>query len=353
MPNNIHLQVADPCHENWNNMTSVEQGRYCQSCQKTVTDFSLMTDKEILNHLSKRDVDVCGRFTADQLDRTLIGEQKKKFSWAYVWNFVIATFLSTGFANAQANSLKQKKKESTYKPAIVRGDLYLGKSGVNATNVWEQKLSGQVLDSKTNQPLPFASVGFKNTLKQTVADVNGKFSIESDGDDIIIVISAVGYAEQEYTVSKNSSNNLTFYLELKPAFALGPETPMAKVELCLVGIAGGMVAYREVGIVEKTERRIIDLMPETIRKKEMTIYPNPQTAGGSVNISIVVKDAGDYAMEVLDEQGRIVHRQQIELHSKKETVSVATSALWSKGVYWVRLTGNDSKKIVHSKLMLK
>ncbi len=353
MPNNIHLQVADPCHENWNIMTASEQGRFCQSCQKTVTDFSMMTDKEILNHLSKRDADLCGRFTADQLDRTLIGEHKKKFSWAYVWNFVIATFLSTGFANAQTNSLKQKKKEPTYKPALVRGDLYLGKSGVNASNVWEQKLSGQVLDSKSNQPLPFAAIGFKNTLKQTVADVNGKFSIELDDDDIIIVISAIGYAEQEFTISKNSSNNMTFYLELMPAFVLGPEMPMAKAEFCLVGVAGGLVAYREVSIVEKTERKIVDWMPEVIRKKEMTVYPNPQIAGGSVNISIVVKDAGDYTMEILDEQGRIVYRRQIELLTKTETVTIATNVIWSKGVYWVRLTGNDSKKVVHSKLMLK
>ena len=353
MPNNIQLQVADPCHENWNAMTAVEQGRYCQSCQKTVTDFSMMTDKEILNHLSKRDADLCGRFTADQLDRTLIGEPKKKFSWAYVWNFVIATFLSTGFANAQTSSLKQKKKELTYKPAIVRGDIYLSKSGINASNVWEQTLVGQVLDSKTNQPLPFAAIGFKNTLTQTVADVNGKFKIESGSDEIIIVISAVGYAEQEYTISKNSSNSMTFYLDLKPAFALGPEMSMAKVETCLIVVAGGMVSYREVSIVEKTERRIIDLIPEVIRKKEMTIYPNPQIAGGSVNISVALKDAGDYSMEILDEQGRIVYRKQVEMHSKKETVSVTTNALWSKGVYWVRLTGNDSKKTVHSKFMLR
>jgi len=115
MSNNIHLQIADHCHENWNSMTASEQGRYCQSCQKTVTDFSMMTDKEILSHLSRRDADVCGRFTIDQLDRTLIGERKKKFSWAYVWNFVIATFLTVNYASAQQTPERSKKAVTTNK----------------------------------------------------------------------------------------------------------------------------------------------------------------------------------------------------------------------------------------------
>src|SRR4249919_861479 len=102
MPNNIYLQVADPCHENWNQMTATEQGRFCQSCQKTVTDFSMMSDKEILNHISKRNTDICGRFTNDQLSRPLIEDYKKRFSWSYIWNFVIAGFMTTGYANAQS-----------------------------------------------------------------------------------------------------------------------------------------------------------------------------------------------------------------------------------------------------------
>jgi hypothetical protein len=83
-------------------MTSAEQGRFCQSCQKTVTDFSMMSDKEILNHLSKRDMDICGRFSNDQLNRSLIEGRKNMFSLAYVWNLVIAGFMTTGYANAQS-----------------------------------------------------------------------------------------------------------------------------------------------------------------------------------------------------------------------------------------------------------
>ena len=84
MPANILLQVPEPCHEDWKNMTAIEQGRFCQSCQKTVTDFSLMTDKEILLYLSNKGIAVCGRFTNDQLNRNLAPDQKKKYYWAYI-----------------------------------------------------------------------------------------------------------------------------------------------------------------------------------------------------------------------------------------------------------------------------
>ena len=44
----IQLQLTKPCHENWNTMTANEQGRYCQSCCKTVVDFSIWAMKLVL-----------------------------------------------------------------------------------------------------------------------------------------------------------------------------------------------------------------------------------------------------------------------------------------------------------------
>jgi len=38
MKEGVLLQIANPCHENWESMNAREQGRYCQSCRKTVVD---------------------------------------------------------------------------------------------------------------------------------------------------------------------------------------------------------------------------------------------------------------------------------------------------------------------------
>src|SRR5215210_3895186 len=74
MQKKVYLHVPEPCHENWNIMSPVEQGRFCNSCCKQVTDFSKMTDAEIIEVLSKASGKTCGRFTPDQLERPVIKE---------------------------------------------------------------------------------------------------------------------------------------------------------------------------------------------------------------------------------------------------------------------------------------
>jgi hypothetical protein len=68
MPNII--SIPTPCHEDWNDMTPKEQGRHCGSCCKTVVDFTTWQPQEILLHF-KSNKNVCGRFTADQLNEPI------------------------------------------------------------------------------------------------------------------------------------------------------------------------------------------------------------------------------------------------------------------------------------------
>ena len=67
------LTVPKPCNVSWDAMTPNAQGRFCGSCQKSVTDFTGMTDFEISNYmLLNVGKNVCGRFKTKQLDRIII-----------------------------------------------------------------------------------------------------------------------------------------------------------------------------------------------------------------------------------------------------------------------------------------
>ena len=74
MPNNpYHLSLQFNCSENWAQMSPQEQGRYCQQCQKVVTDFTHMSDEELLRVLSSpRQQPICGRFNHNQINKTYI-----------------------------------------------------------------------------------------------------------------------------------------------------------------------------------------------------------------------------------------------------------------------------------------
>jgi len=69
------LKIAEPCHENWNKMTPVEQGKHCEVCSKKVIDFTKDSRMEIINYLGEAEGQTCGRFKATQID--FYGEKKK------------------------------------------------------------------------------------------------------------------------------------------------------------------------------------------------------------------------------------------------------------------------------------
>ncbi len=59
--------IPKPCHENWENMLPEEKGKFCESCQKTVYDFTQTSDEKIQQIFEKENGNICGRFREDQL----------------------------------------------------------------------------------------------------------------------------------------------------------------------------------------------------------------------------------------------------------------------------------------------
>lgn len=73
----ITITVPEPCHENWDQMTPTEKGKFCGVCTKEVIDFSKSSDEELIKKIGKGE-DLCGRFNASQLNRKLTLERKSK-----------------------------------------------------------------------------------------------------------------------------------------------------------------------------------------------------------------------------------------------------------------------------------
>lgn len=65
------LKIENPCHENWENMTPNEKGRFCDSCKKTVIDFTQSTPLQIAQEL-KKSRNLCVRMSSKQLRTPLL-----------------------------------------------------------------------------------------------------------------------------------------------------------------------------------------------------------------------------------------------------------------------------------------
>ncbi len=168
---NINLSIPQPCHEDWENMAPNERGRHCNSCNKTVIDFSLFTDKQLVDFFSKVTGSVCGRLTNFQTNRQLAYVEPARNHFLY--KLLFGTALVTGIVSANANYNPNTKpliesfslQRSTEKPEQApQGDT-------------THFISGMVVDSIRHKPLSSAIVAIKGTVQSVQTDENGNFKL--------------------------------------------------------------------------------------------------------------------------------------------------------------------------------
>ncbi len=84
--------------------------------------------------------------------------------------------------------------------------LFLGVQLVNAQN---KTLTGTVISSEDNQPLPGANVIVKGTTQGTITDIDGKFTLNVASDAEALVFSFIGMQSQEVPIGSTTSFNIT------------------------------------------------------------------------------------------------------------------------------------------------
>ncbi|MBW7913118.1 MAG: carboxypeptidase regulatory-like domain-containing protein [Taibaiella sp.] len=109
-------------------MTPQEQGRFCDSCQKCVVDFTGFTDEELHQYFRKNSGEkVCGRFQNWQLQRVvaLPPEPRSRFyRWFISLGFVVflSELLGTE-AKAQEPVTPHAQKHKKQKPGAILGTI--------------------------------------------------------------------------------------------------------------------------------------------------------------------------------------------------------------------------------------
>lgn len=127
------LHINEPCTQNWESMTTVEQGKFCSSCSKTVFDFTTATDSEIVKHIEAMKGELfCGRFRENQLDRW-IERNDIKISNPRLYKFLIS-FMLLGAAqgvNAQATPAQEQLTSQRKVDSLLNLQSITAEIGVN------------------------------------------------------------------------------------------------------------------------------------------------------------------------------------------------------------------------------
>ncbi|RWX01486.1 carboxypeptidase-like regulatory domain-containing protein [Flavobacterium cerinum] len=184
----IQISIPSPCHENWQQMTAVDKGRFCASCEKKVFDFTNSSDREIASIL-KNTENACGRFSLTQIDRDLIVPKEKSAVWVAASAAVIS-LLTVGTNQALAQTPLSTEQHQNNNTRIVLGKVASPRPIITGT-----------VSNSLGEVLPGALIKIKNSSIGKQADLDGRFSIEANPGEVL-QISYIGYKDENYTVNE-------------------------------------------------------------------------------------------------------------------------------------------------------
>lgn len=213
--NTLQLSIPDPCHEDWNQMTPQENGRYCTQCSKVLTDFTQMSDQEIIQFFENNTENVCGRLTKTQTQKIYyhyLEENKSNFYLPRIAaSWLLVSWLSLS-PNVNAQDLKPERTEQLLTDTT--------SNQPSAPRI----LRGTVFDTKPKEPLIGTSIIFENTERGTISDIDGKFELEIPAniplntnivfkfveyDDVYIPINTIDFSKElEIVMKKQIINHL-------------------------------------------------------------------------------------------------------------------------------------------------
>ena len=358
MSKKLQLTIPKPCHENWDNMTPVQQGRFCGSCQKQVVDFSNMRDRQVAEFFRKPSAgSVCGRFMTDQLERD-IEIPRKRIPWLkYFFQFVIPAFLVSIRASAEKTQGELRVKVVTTDTTKVPIRMTLGKvsrpvcnkpfmgdtivtpvkypvetiKGEISNNVVDERnrtITGKVVDEK-GDVVPGASIIIKGTRIGVPSDNNGQFRILAKSGNILLV-SGVGFETTEFTVKTSDIIEISVH------------------RIMFMGI----IVYK---VKPRKEIKNVPLMKDNLDVPSEDLFkafPNPLPSGSDLNIECKQTEEGYYSLQLLNQSGQSVHQEVIWIDAEARLLNIDITSVVA-GTYVLALTNKRSGKRSTEKIIIQ
>jgi hypothetical protein len=347
MGKQIHLSIADPCHESWDNMTTAEQGRFCASCQKQVVDFTNMTDTQLADFFKTKSTgSTCGRFYGDQLGRN-IQVPRKTIPWIkYFFQIALPAFLMSAKASAQGKAGVKNTETTVTNPSR----LMLGKVAAPRTmDVPEQKIiKGRVVD-ENNTPLPYAMIFMKGQETPVHADSSGMFTIEKPltDKDIVLEVAYIGYQRREVTINRQTypANGLVVQLSVR----------------YMTGITAIATHYTKKPRKTKKNKgkkvETCDISQPVIKTPAETpamikIYPNPVLSGSAINISCEKLSEGYYTFQLVNQSGQQIESKQVWVDAEARIMNMEIPSVVA-GSYVLTLINKETGKRFSEKIIVQ
>lgn len=349
----LQLAIPEPCHQDWADMTPNQQGRFCSSCAKTVVDFSAMSDAQLILYFENlKNENVCGRVYPDQLDRSIQALPKPKKKLFLYWQYVIAFFMMLGKGQSakaqgemkvrtvlQPDTSKKSKRVQEDTPIMLGMIARPIAKEVTAAKEWH-------ISDENGEAIANATLQFFPSGNAIAADENGIAVPGKNSKADSVTVSAIGY--QTKTIALK---DIAQYIVLASEEILLGEVVVPSIESirCRTTIAGG-IGYR---VVRQT------LSSDTIQNimsvfdPALTIYPNPVSKGGTLQLAFQLNKTGLYKIDISDVSGKLLVQQSYTAHNRKAATTINIPAGWGNGTYFIILYNEKGEKKGRGKFIVQ
>ena len=346
MQKRTNLHIATPCHEDWNQMTATDAGRFCASCSKQVVDFTAMSDTQILQFLAGHKGELCGRFDGDQLNRPLVEPTlSKKKSWYLALALPFSLFFQKGFGQKAPRTLGKMAPKVEQKSPEPR-EVIVGAFVLPPVISEWVTLTGTLSDEK-GMPVRYGTVTIPGTRYSCVADSAGRFSMKMrrGENSVMLAVSAVGYEPMERRVSVE---------EAETDVALTLSTSEAVLDSVVVTsydaircrrVTGATSVFYKVSYTEKIDSTV----RKVLRMNPVTVFPNPARGGGSLQMKY--RKAGVFEVQLLSSASALLKTETVRVGSDGTMVSFQLPHV-AAGMYYLRLIGGDLKNPYLEKILV-
>jgi len=165
------IQIPEKCTVSESNFRPHEQGDWCLSCQKTVVDFTAMSDAEIIRFFQDKPLDahLCGTWRKDQLNKTFRPAPVSQPASGW-WPVLLGSFLSVlsvGKISAQATD------PMTWRPVPTETNSFQEPAPV----IVEEKPAVQKTDNEIKEEVPagFRKIRIRLKVKYGTKTLSSEF----------------------------------------------------------------------------------------------------------------------------------------------------------------------------------
>jgi hypothetical protein len=301
----LNLSIPEPCHESWDRMTPDEKGKFCGSCQKSVVDFTAMSDRQLGEFFKKTKGSVCGRFHEDQLDRD-IEIPKKRIPWVkYFFQFTWPAFV-----------------------------LFLKSCGQKEPMMDKMGRSSEIITQ--HGPDPY--YGIVGNILPEIKSVE-KLKIEKKNE-----LTRLEIIKRKSSREKILENNLPDPDSLTKSAEVNLPKIEAKEHSCfstaLQGRMGGAIASIRVYRNETNRQQEVkktNSIPNI--EKEYSMFPNPIKAGSLLAITHSKTAEVPELVKIINSAGKVITsiKQNGSEYAAVFNISIPSNV--AQGVYFVQLIG--------------